>query len=110
MDKATDLPVAEVVREFIGSRIVPPELVEDPQSGRPVLIPARYDFDADSPHSRELERISRAASAASGIVPTPEELTEQAVVQIQQAMAGQQGGSGPPSPQQQPPAPPPPGA
>ncbi len=85
--------VAAKVQEFIGSNIQPPELIPDPVSGQPVLIPAAYKFEGE--YAEELERIARGASAASGIVPTPEDLTGEVMAQLQ-AMQEQQGGQAPP--------------
>ena len=87
---------ADKVREFIGSRIVPPELIADPATGQQYLKPAEYSFDGV--HETELERIARAASAASGVVPSVEDLTAQAMVQLQaqQQQAQAQGGQAPP--------------
>lgn len=68
--------VAPAVVSFFRSHIVPPEAVPNPETGAPSIVPARYSFSGV--HAEEQERIFRAASAASGIVPTPEELTEAA--------------------------------
>ena len=78
--------VKERVVDFVSTRIVRPSAVLGPD-GRPVVEPARYNFSG--PHSAELERISRAAAAASGIVPTPEELTAGVLAELQ-AQAGPQ--------------------
>ena len=85
MSAAGKPSVVERVREFFGSRIVPPRVLLDPATNTPYLQPSVYSFDADSPHVSELERIARAASAASGIVPTPEDLTGEAMAQMQAA-------------------------
>ena len=79
--------VAERVREFIGSRISPPELVQNPETGQTYLKPAEYRLDG--PHEAEFERIFRAASAASGIVPSPEDLTAEAMARLQAQQQGQ---------------------
>lgn len=85
-----DAPVPQRVREFIGRHIVPPELVFNPETGSSALVPARYSFSG--PHAGELERIARAASAASGIVDTPEDLTAAAEAQMAAAQEAAAGG------------------
>ena len=72
--------VREQIVDFVSTRIVQPTIVVDP-FGRPVVTPSEYNFGG--PYSAELERIARAASAASGVVPTPEELTAQAAARLQ---------------------------
>ena len=81
MDKDDKVPVAERVRDFLARNIDPPELIADPATGQQYLKPAAYKFDGV--FKEEFERIARAASAASGIVPTPEDLTAEAMAQIQ---------------------------
>lgn len=87
MEKTPKESVADQVRAFLGANISPPELIPDPATGQVGLQPAAYKFDGV--HAPELERIARAASAASGIVPTPEDLTAEAMAQLQAAQAQQ---------------------
>ena len=90
MDKPVRISVPDQVREFIGSRLVPPSVIVDPVSGAPTVVePAGYDFD--EPHSAEYERIARAASAASGIVPSAEDLTAQAMAAVAERARPQAG-------------------
>lgn len=79
--------VQEMVVEFLGGHLVPPQVIQDPESGRMVVVPAAYDFDGES--APEYERIARAASAASGILPTPEDLTGEVMAKLQAAQSGQ---------------------
>ena len=85
-----DAPVPQRVREFVGRHMVPPELVFNPETGESGLVPARYSFSG--PHAAELERIARAAAAASGIVSTPEDLTAEAQAQVAAAQEAAAGG------------------
>jgi len=76
-------PIPQQVSEFLSSRIRPPSLVQNPETGAPFLEPAVYAFR--EPYAEEFERIARAASEASGIVPSIEDLNAQAMAMMQQA-------------------------
>ena len=91
MEKTPKESVADQVRAFLGANISPPELIPDPATGQVGLQPASYKFDGI--HAPEFERIARAASAASGIVPTPEDLTGEAMAMLQAQQQQQQGQS-----------------
>ena len=80
--------IPERVREFLGSRIRPPVLVQNPETGEPMLESATYSFR--EPYADEFERIARAASEASGIVPSVEDLNAEAMAVVQQAAAERQ--------------------
>ena len=85
--KSESVPIR--VADFLSRSIQAPSVVMNPETSEPYLEPARYTFSG--PHAEEFERIARGASAASGIVPTPEDLTAQAMAQLQ-AAAQQEGG------------------
>lgn len=68
---------------FLKSRIVPAAIVGDVALNTAFVEPARYNFSG--PHAAEYERIARAASAASGIAPDPEQLTGEAMAALRQA-------------------------
>lgn len=96
MEKTPKESVADHVRAFLGANISPPELIPDPATGQVGLQPASYKFDGV--HATEFERIARAASAASGIVPTPEDLTGEAMAMLQAQQQQRQGQQGQPAP------------
>ena len=87
-----DKPIPQRAAEFIGRHIVPPSIVFNPDTGAADVVPAKYSFTGV--YASELERIARAASAASGLVPVPEDLTADALAQAQAASAPP--GSAPP--------------
>ena len=76
-------PIPQQVSEFLSSRIRPPSLVQNPETGAPFLEPAVYAFRA--PYTEEFERIARAAAEASGIVPSIEDLNAQAMAMMEQS-------------------------
>lgn len=76
-------PIPQRAAEFILRHVVPPEVVQNPETGAVVVVPAHYKFPG--PHAPELERIARAAAAASGFVPVPEDLTARVEAQLQAA-------------------------
>ena len=76
-------PVPVRVKEFLGGHLVPPQLVMNPETGGVGIVSAGYSFEP--PFAKEYERIARAASAASGVVPSAEDLTAEAVAQAQAA-------------------------
>lgn len=78
----SEKPVAERVREYLGRKLVPPEIVPLPGGGAVMVAPARFEFSGDN--AREKERLARAAAKASGIVPEPETLTAEAMAMIEQ--------------------------
>jgi hypothetical protein len=96
VEKTPKESVADHVRAFLGANISPPELIPDPATGQVGLQPASYKFDGV--HAPEFERIARAASAASGIVPTPEDLTGEAMAMLQAQQQQRQGQQGQPAP------------
>ena len=76
-------PVAERVRDYLGRHLAPPEAVPLPGGGAVLTAPARYEFSGD--YQDERARLARAAAVASGIVPTPEQLTAEAMAMIEAA-------------------------
>lgn len=80
-------PIPQQVSEFLSSRIRPPSLVQNPETGAPFLEPAVYAFR--EPYADEFERIARAASEASGVVPSVEELNAKAMAMMEQAASEQ---------------------
>jgi hypothetical protein len=90
-------PVVERVREYLGRKLAPPEIAPLPGGLATITAPARFEFSGE--HAEERERLARAAAKTSGIVPTPEDLTAEAMAMIEQANAEIQGG--PPGGQEQ---------
>ena len=82
-DLSPAVPVPQRVQEFLGGHLVPPQVVQNPETGAVGIVPASYSFEP--PHAEEYARIARAASAASGIVPSAEDLTAEVVAQVQAA-------------------------
>ena len=82
-DLTAKIPVPEMVRVFLQSHLVPPQVVQNPETGAIGIVPAGYSFE--EPHVSEYERIARAASVASGIVPSAEDLTAEVMAQAQAA-------------------------
>ena len=85
------IPVPKRVADYLGRNINPPEVIANPETGAPYLVPASYKFSGQ--YAEEHERIARAASAATGIVPDPDQLTAEAMAQLQaqQEQAAPQG-------------------
>lgn len=70
------MPVEADIKKFFLAHVSVPEIQRDAETGEAVVIPASYSLEG--PHKEEIERVLRAASAASGIIPLPEDLTAQA--------------------------------
>jgi hypothetical protein len=79
--------VVERTAEFLSRSIQAPAVVENPETGEVYIEPAKYLFEGE--YAEEFERIARGASTASGIVPTPEDLTAQVMAQMQAAQEQQ---------------------
>lgn len=75
--------VVERTAEFLSRSIQAPAVVGNPETGEVYIEPAKYLFEGE--YAEEFERIARGASTASGIVPTPEDLTAQVMAQMQAA-------------------------
>lgn len=95
--KKKKIPVPQRIAEFAARHLLPPEVGQMPDGSLALVAPARYSFHGDNAELHE--RLMRAAAQASGIVQTPEELTEQAAAQVeaanQQLRGGEGGGAGP---------------
>lgn len=96
--KEKKVPVSQRIVEFAARRLMPPEVGQMPDGSLALVAPARYAFHGVNAELHE--RLMRAAAQASGIVQTPEELTEQAAAQVeaanQQLRSGGAAGGGEP--------------
>ncbi len=90
------MPVPAQVADYLGRHLTPPAIVPSPGGAGIVVSPARFEFPGA--HAKSRERLARAAAAASGIVPDPDQLTADAVAMLQQANAEAEPG-GPPGAQ-----------
>ena len=81
MTKDKKTPIPQRVAEYLGRNINPPEVIVNPETGAPFLVPASYKFSGQ--YAEEHERIARAASAATGIVPDPDQLTAEVMAKLQ---------------------------